>query len=133
MDTDGAIFPFASELIDASLLFLRLWLALLFGWSGWAHVTHPRERAESIGLPPAATFVLGIVEMTASILFVLGFLDQVGALLLLGVMGGAIFKKAFEWKTGFWGQGTSGWYYEVLYALGCFVIFATNGGAYGID
>jgi putative oxidoreductase len=33
---------------------------------------------------------------------------------LILLMLGAIYKKVVEWKTGFWGEKSIGWHYEVL-------------------
>lgn len=102
--SDAPLFPSLLELSDPALFLLRVWVALLFGWSGWSHLTEPRERGRSIGVSPAATAMLG-----------------------------AIAKKAFVWKTGFWGKESSqGWYYEVLYLLCNLVILATGGGSIGL-
>ena len=46
--TDAPLFPFLLDLSDLAL-FLRIWIGILFGWSGWLHVTDPRERGKSIG------------------------------------------------------------------------------------
>ena len=122
-----------AEYSDVALFLLRIWIAILFGTSGWAHARNPRERGESVGLPPGPTFVLGIVELAAALLLVIGFWDQVAALALILVMLGAIRKKALVWKTGFWGEGATGWYYEVLYLLCALVILTTSGGSIGLD
>lgn len=126
------LFPALLDYSDLALFLLRIWLAILFGWSGWSHVTKPRERAESIGLSPGATFVVGAVEVTASALLVVGLWDQAAAAALVMVMLGAIYKKVFVWKSGFWGQGATGWYYEVLYLVCNLVVVTTGGGSIGI-
>ena len=127
------IVPALAEYGPLALFLLRLWIALLFGTSGWAHARKPRERAESVGLPPALTLALGILEMGAAILLVVGLWDQLAALAIILIMLGAIQKKVFVWKTGFWGEGASGWYYEVLYLLCALVILTTGGGSIGLD
>ncbi len=90
------------------------------------------ERGESIGMPPGVTRVLGAVEVAGAASVALGFYAQVGAILLIGVMLGAIRKKVFVWKTGFWGDEGQGWFYDLLYATCNFVILATGGGSIGI-
>lgn len=122
-----------SQLVDPALFLLRLWIALLFGWSGWSHVREPRERGESIGMSPATTFVLGMVELASAALLVLGIGTRIAAAALILVMLGAIAKKALVWKTGFWGKESSqGWYYDVLYLLCNFVLLTTGGGSIGL-
>ncbi len=57
---------------------------------------------------------------------------QVAAILLSGVMLGAIQKKAMVWKTGFWGKDGQGWNSELLYVVCNLVILSTGGGAIAI-
>lgn len=120
-------FPELAGLSDIALFLLRLMIAAIFGTSGWSHVTKPDERAESLGMSPAFTLVIGLVEVTASVALVLGIFMQIAAILLIGVMLGAIQKKMFVWKTGFWGDEGQGWYYDLLY-LACNLVILTTGG-----
>jgi putative oxidoreductase len=116
-------------LSDIALLLLRLMIAAIFATSGWAHATKPKERAESIGMSPSFTQLLGIVELLGAASVALGLFPEAGALLLVGVMMGAIHKKIFAWKTGFWGEDGQGWYYDLLYLVCNLVILTTGGGA----
>ena len=130
--TEGPLFPSLLEFSDLALFLLRVWIALLFGWSGWSHLTEPRERGKSIGMSPAATAVLGAVELVGAALLVVGLWIQIAAGLLVAVMLGAIGKKAFVWKIGFWGKESSqGWYYDALYLICNLVFLATGGGSIG--
>lgn len=126
------IVPELAALTDLALLLLRLLIAALFGSSGWSHLTKSEERAESIGLSPGTTRVIGAMEVAGAVSVALGLYAQVGALLLMGVMLGAIQKKAFVWKTGFWGEEGQGWYYDLLYLVCNLVILTTGGGAIGL-
>ncbi len=121
--------PFLAGFADLALLLLRLMIAAIFGTSGWSHMTKPKERAESIGMSPTFTLVLGVVEVLGAASLVLGVYPQIGALLLIGVMLGAIQKKMFAWKTGFWGDEGQGWYYDLLYLVCCLVLLTTAGSA----
>lgn len=123
------VFPQLAQLADIALLLLRLTIAAVFATSGWSHVTRPRERAESIGMSPTFTLMLGAVEVLGALSLVLGLYPQLGALVLIGVMAGAIWKKVFRWKTGFWGEENQGWYYELLYLVGNLVVLTTGGGS----
>lgn len=123
------IFPGLTVFSDLALFLLRLAIAAVFGTSGWSHMTKPKERAESIGMSPAFTFGLGVVEVLGAALLVLGIYPQLAAILLIGVMLGAIQKKVFVWKTGFWGDDGQGWYYELLYLVCNVVILTTGGGS----
>jgi len=116
-------------LTDIALLLLRLMIAAVFATSGWAHATKPEERGESIEMTPPATLLLGVVELLGAASVALGLYPEAGAILLIGVMLGAIYKKIFAWKTGFWGDEGQGWYYDLLYLVCCLVILTTAGGA----
>lgn len=122
------VFPALTGFTDLALLLLRLMIAAIFGTSGWSHMTKPKERAESIGMSPTFTLVIGVVEVVGAVSLVLGVYPQIGALLLIGVMLGAIQKKMFVWKTGFWGDEGQGWYYDLLYLVCNLVILTTGGG-----
>lgn len=121
--------PELAVLSDVALLLLRLMIAAVFATSGWAHATKPKERGESIEMTPPATLLLGVVELLGAASVALGLYPEAGAILLIGVMLGAIYKKIFAWKSGFWGDEGQGWYYELLYLVCCLVILTTGGGA----
>lgn len=114
---------------DVALLLLRLMIAAVFATSGWAHATKPKERAESIEMTPPATLLLGVVELLGAASVALGLYAEAGAILLMGVMVGAIYKKVVVWKSGFWGDEGQGWYYDLLYLVCNLVILTTGGGS----
>ncbi len=118
------------QLIDPALLLLRVLIAVIFGASGWSHVTAARKRAESLGMPVAATFALGLAELAGAASVLLGVMPAIGASVLIIVMIGAIYKKVAVWKTGFFGESSNGWYYDVLYAACNLVILTTGGGGW---
>jgi putative oxidoreductase len=47
-------------------------------------------------------------------------------------MLGAVQKKIFVWKTGFWGKDGLGWNYELILISMLLVILCTNGGRFVI-
>ena len=59
-----------------------------------------------------------------------GVLTQLAAIGLILVMLGAIQKKIFVWKTGFWGERNSGWHYDSMLVVMNLVIATTAGGRY---
>ncbi len=126
------------ELIDVTflsstaLLLLRIIVGVVFFSSGKSHASNPKECGESIGMPASAAMVLGVVEMLAAASIILGIFTQVGALLIMLTMLGAIYKKIFEWKTGFYAEKGFGWHYDLLLFVAAFVILTTNGGIYTI-
>ena len=45
-------------------------------------------------------------------------------------MLGAIQKKIFVWHTGFWGERTDGWHYDLVFVAMNLVIVTTGGGRF---
>lgn len=113
---------------DATLLALRLMIAIVFGWSGWSHASDPVKRAESIGMSATFTRFLGVAELAGSLGVAFGVLTQVAAAGLILVMLGAIQKKIFVWHTGFWGKKGNGWHYDLMLVVLNLVVVATGGG-----
>ena len=124
--------PGALVFADWSLLFLRLVVALVFGTSGFTHLKQPRDRAKSIGMSVPFTVFLGAAELAGAIGVATGFMAQWAAIGLILLMLGAIYKKIAEWKTGFWGEKSMGWHYEVLLIAMLLVILTTGGGKYSL-
>jgi putative oxidoreductase len=123
----------AAQFSDWSLLALRVMVALVFGASGFGHLKSPRARAESIGMSVPFTVFLGAAELAGAIALAAGFMTQWAALGLIAVMLGAIYKKIFQWKTGFWGEKSMGWHYDLLFVAMLLVIFTTGGGALSLQ
>ena len=121
-------FPGLLRCQDLALLLLRLVVAIVFGASGYFHLKDPAGRAKSIELSPAATVALGLMEVLASVGLVTGIFIQIGALVLLLLGLGAIGKKVFRWKTGFWGEKGYGWHYDLMLLAMNLVILSTAGG-----
>jgi putative oxidoreductase len=124
--------PGAMAYADWSLLLLRLVLALVFGTSGFNHLRHPKERAASIGMSVPFTVFLGAAECAGAVALAVGIMAQWAALGLILLMLGAIYKKIVEWKTGFWGEKSMGWHYEVLLITMNLVIVTMGPGKYSL-
>jgi putative oxidoreductase len=124
----NTVLPQLLPFSDAALLGLRLVVAVVFFESGRRHAADPVGRAASIGLSPGLTRFLGLGEMAAALGVGLGVLPQVAALGLVLIMLGAIQKKVFVWHTGFWGENTYGWHYDLTYLVANLVILTTGGG-----
>jgi len=120
--------PGTATYIDFSLFLLRMVVAMVFGTSGVNHLKSPTERAASIGMTVPFTIFIGITELAGAIGLVVGLLTQWVASGLILIMFGAIYKKVVEWKTGFWGERSMGWHYEVLFVSMLLVIVTTGGG-----
>ncbi len=112
----------------AALLLLRLMIAAVFGASGYSHLKDPAGRAQSIGMGKGFTIFLGAAEVAGALGVAFGVLIQLAALGLILIMLGAIQKKIFVWRTGFWGKGSQGWHYDLMFVLMNLVVIATGGG-----
>lgn len=123
-------FPVLSRFLSMALLLMRLMVSAIFITSGWSHVTHADERAKSIEMSKGFTIVLGGAELAGGLGVGFGVLTQLAALGLVLVMLGAIYKKIAVWHTGFWGEKSSGWHYDLMLVIMNMVIVATNGGSY---
>ena len=123
--------PALLELSDLALVLMRLMVGAVFITSGWSHAKDPVARGKSIEMSPGFTRMLGVAEVAGGLGVALGVLTQLAALGLILVMLGAIQKKIFVWRTGFWGKhGTDGWHYDSMLVLMCLVIATTGGGRY---
>ena len=121
--------PQLLRVLDVALLLLRLMVAAIFITSGINHLKDPKDRAQSIGQSPAFTAVLGAGETLGGLGVATGVLIQLAAIGLILTMLGAIQKKIFVWKTGFWGEKAPGWHYELMLVLMNFVILCSAGGS----
>ena len=122
------LFPELLRFSAVGLLLLRLMVAVVFLPSGLNHLKHPAERAKSIGVSRGFTIVLGSGEVLGSLGVALGALIQLAAIGLILILLGAIQKKIFVWKTGFWGKGGYGWHYDLMLLVMNLVILVTGGG-----
>ena len=124
------MFPELARFTDLGLLLIRLMVGLVFVTSGYGHLKDPETRAKSIGLSKELTILLGIAETAGGLGVAAGVLPQLAASGLILVMLGAIQKKIFVWHTGFWGEKSSGWHYDVMFVLMNLLIAFTGGGRY---
>jgi putative oxidoreductase len=119
-----------SRFLAMALLLMRLMVGAIFLTSGWSHVSRAGERAKSIEMSKGFTVFLGVAELAGGLGVVFGVLTQLAALGLILVMVGAIYKKIAVWHTGFWGEKSSGWHYDLMLVIMNLVIVTTNGGSY---
>ena len=124
------LIPALTRCSDLALLLMRLLVGLVFATSGWSHVKDPVARGKSIGQSPGFTRFLGTAEVAGALGVAFGVLPQLAALGLILIMLGAIQKKIFVWHTGFWGEHSDGWHYDLLFVVMCLVIATTAGRRY---
>ncbi len=126
----SVLFPALLRYEDVAVLLIRLMLAAVFVSSGLAKVRNPAEHARSIEMSPGFIAFLGVAEIAGGLAVALGVLTQLAAIGLILIMFGAILKKIFAWKTGFWGRDSSGWHYDLMLALMSLLILFTGGGGF---
>ena len=124
------MFPALSRFTDLGILLLRLMVGLVFVTSGYSHLKDPEARAKSIGMSKGFTVLLGLAEVAGGLGVAAGVLSQIAAFGLILIMLGAIQKKMFVWHTGFWGEKSSGWHYDLIFVLMNLLIAFTDGGRY---
>jgi putative oxidoreductase len=123
-------FPQLAWFQAMALLLMRLMVGAIFITSGWSHVTNTVERAKSIEMSKGFTFSLGVAELAGGLGVVFGVFTQLAALGLILVMLGAIYKKITAWHTGFWGEKSYGWHYDLMLVIMNLVVITTKGGSF---
>lgn len=126
------MFPHVEQFTDYALVFLRLMVGLVFMASGYNDLTGADSRSKSIGLPKGVTIFLGAAELLGGLAVIIGLLTQPASIGLILIMLGALQKKIFVWKTGFWGKDGLGWNYELILISILLVVLCTNGGRFVI-
>ena len=124
------MFPQLTRFTDLTVVLLRLIVGLVFITSGCSDLKHPEARSKAIEMPKGFTIFLGIAEISGGLGVAFGVLTQLAAFGLIIDMLGAIKKKIFSWHTGFWGENTYGWHYDLMFILMNLVIASTDGGRY---
>jgi putative oxidoreductase len=119
-----------SALTDYGLLLLRVMAGAIYINSGYADLKNPDVRSKNIGQSKAFTIFLAGAELAGGIGIILGVLQQLAAIGLILIMFGAVGKKMFVWKTGFWGKDGPGWYYEATLISMLLVVLFTDGGRF---
>jgi putative oxidoreductase len=117
---------------DLSLFLLRVMIAIIFGTNAYHLVRTPQSKVGGLGKYPGFAIFLGVVEFAASIGMVLGLLTPMVAILLIIILIVTIVLKVSKWNTGFWGEDSIGWHYDLMLLIMNFVILCTGGGSYGL-
>jgi putative oxidoreductase len=124
------MFPQLARAADLGFLSLRLIVGIIFIASGWNDVRKPEQRSKSIGMSKRFAAFLGFAEIAGGLGVMFGVFTQLAAIGLILIMLGAIDRKIRVWKTGFWGEKSMGWHYDLMLVVINLVIVFTDGGRY---
>jgi putative oxidoreductase len=124
------VFPQLRQFTDLALVALRLMVAIVFVNSGRNMLRDPAGHAKDLGLITPVTALLGTAEVLGGLGVAFGLLIQLAAAGLIAINLGAIEKKIFVWRTGFWGEASAGWSYDLLMIAMNLVILTTAGGRF---
>lgn len=105
-------------------------VGLVFASSGFDDLKDPESRSKSIGMSKSFALFLGAAELLGGAAVIVGFLTQLACIGLLLIECGAVQKKLFVWKTGFWGKDGFGWNYDLICSSMLLVILCTDGGRF---
>lgn len=119
-----------TPLLDYALVLLRIMAGLIFASSGYSDLKDPDARSKRIGMPKPFTLFLAVAELLGGTAVTVGVLTQLACIGLLLIMLGALQKKIFVWKTGFWGKDGFGWNYELICSSMLLVILCSDGGRF---
>jgi putative oxidoreductase len=113
---------------DVALLGLRVMIAGEFFPSGLTSARDPVARGKENGLSPAFMLFIAVAEMAGSLGLVFGVLARWAAAGLMVIGAGAMQKKLFVWRTGYWGKDGYGAHYDLMLFVMNFVVIAVGTG-----
>lgn len=120
---------------NIGLFFLRLVIGIIFLVHAMPKFKHPKAMAEGMGMAGMSFMVilLGFVEVISALYLIFGFYTQLGALLLICVMIGAITMKIAKWSVPFSSKTGTGWEFDLILLAACLAILLVGGGTIGIQ
>jgi uncharacterized membrane protein YphA (DoxX/SURF4 family) len=113
---------------NIGLFFLQVVLAAVFIYHGLPKLRNSQAAAAGLGMSQGSVTVLGVIEVGSALALILGIYTQLAALLLAGVMVGAIYYKMQKWHIPFSAVDKVGWEFELTLLAAAVAIFLTGGG-----
>ena len=117
---------------DVGLLLLRITIAIIFLYHGLPKLSKAKAMSAMMGMPAGMIFMLGMVEILASLGISFGVFTQVSALFLAIVMVGAIGMKAMKWYVPFAAMDKTGWEFDLILLFASIAVLLGGGGSIGI-
>lgn len=118
---------------NVGVLVLRFAVAIIFIYHALPKLQNSKGMARMVGMASGMVFMLGLVELIASIGITVGFYTQLAALLLAIIMVGAIGMKTMKWHVSFAATDKTGWEFDFILFAASVVILLGGGGTIGIQ
>jgi putative oxidoreductase len=116
---------------DLALFVLRLALAVIFLAHGPTKIPNSQQMAQAMGMKSASLISwLGLMETLAAALLILGVWTQLGAIIIMVVMLGAIYFKTQKWGKSFTGDG--GWELDFIILAAALTVLLTAPTSYSL-
>ncbi len=115
------------------LLLLRIAAGLAFAYHGWPKIHNPFSwMGASSALPAWVQVFTACAEFLGGLAWILGFLNPLASLAMMGSMAGAVCMHVFIWGDPFVAKGSS---YEIalIYFLIASVFFVFGPGTFSLD
>lgn len=96
--------------------------------SAYLSARDPAGRGKGEGLSPGFMLFIAIAEVAGSLGLVFGVLARWAAMGLMIIGVGAMQKKVFVWRSGYWGKDGYGAHYDLMLFSMNFVIAAMGSG-----
>lgn len=117
---------------DVGLLLLRIAVAVIFLYHGLPKLTKSKMMSQMMGMPAGMIFMLGMIEILASLGIAFGVYTQLSALLLAIVMVGATGMKMMKWGVPFAASDKTGWEFDFILFFASVAILLGGGGSIGL-
>ena len=124
---------FLNGLENVGLLVLSVVLGAIFIYHSIPKLKAPASMAKGMGKSKGFVSLLGVVEFVSGLFLILGFLTQIGALLLVVVMLGALYHKLFKWNVPFAAHDKLGWEFDVILLAAAIALLLLGAGNVSID
>ncbi len=116
-----------------TILALRLALAAIFFVHGPPKMKMHREMGPKMGMTPETIWGVGLAETAIAISMVLGLFTQLGAVLIIVIMLGAIYSKIAKWHVPFTAMDKTGWEFDLTILCAALALVTMGGGSISID
>ena len=115
---------------DLAIFALRLALGIVFLAHGPTKTIGSAEKAKGIGMSASMFWLVGMMETLGALSMVLGIRPDIGAILIIAVMLGAIYFKTQKWGKKFTGDG--GWELDFILIAAALAVLLTGPTGFSI-